>query len=160
MAEIILGISPGTRIIGIAVLRNGELIDYGVKCFKERWTQTKKRSLLSNVDKLMEYYGVTVVAIKSCDPTRSSQQLELLSKEIVKVCESKKITVYSYGNATLKLSLGIKSRNKNALMAEIAELYPELRKMYLKEINNRHSYYEKMFEAIALIKWCQLENEL
>lgn len=38
---------------------------------------------------------------------------------------------------------------KDELMDCIAEKYPILRKLYLKERNNQRPYYQKMFEAIA-----------
>lgn len=158
MAKTILGISPGTRIIGIAIMQNGELIDYRVKCFKYRWTKAKQSRILAYIEKLIEYYEVRVVVLKFPDPTRSSRQLEYLKEQIREMIKRKRVRTYSYATVTVKLGLGIKGTNKNGLLTHIAELYPELRKIYLKEINNRHSYYNKMFEAIAIAKWREIES--
>lgn len=160
MVTNILGISTGTRIIGIAMMRNSELIDYRVKCFKERWTKEKQSCIVTYIEKVIEYYGIAMVAVKSLDPTRSSRQLEHLTDQIKQAAERKRVMVHSYANVTVKLGLGIKDTSKAGLIAHIAELYPELRRTYLKEINNRHRYYEKMFEAVAMAKWCEIDCEL
>ena len=156
---IILGISLGTRNIGFALMRNGELKDYGVKCFKQKWTRTKESEILSSIEKLVEYDEATAIALKSPDPIRSSKRLNHLNDRLLKALEKGKVKVCSYSLLTVKIGLGIKDKRKDGFLWHISELYPELRKPYLKEINNRHSYYDRMFEAIALAKWCAHENE-
>jgi len=158
MVETILGISLGTRIIGFAVMRNGELADYRIKYFKERWTKTKRDAIVAYVKKLIEYYSVTALAIKAPDPIRSTARLNSLTENIKKELDNQNESFFAYSIATVKLGLGIPRMNKRGLMEFIAENYG-LRRIYLKEINTRHSYYERMFEAIALAKWCAHENE-
>jgi len=158
MAETILGISLGTRIIGFAVMRNGELVDYRIKCFKDRWTRTKRDSIVSYIEKLIDYYSVTAVAIKALAPIRSSARLNALTENVKKELGNHNARVFAYSMVTVKLALGIPHSNQRDLMEFIAERYG-LRRLYLKEINNRHDYYDRMFEAIALAKWCVLENE-
>jgi RNase H-fold protein (predicted Holliday junction resolvase) len=159
MAATILGISLGTRVIGIGVMRDGELMYNRVRTFRSRWSKDKEKAIHGFITRLIEYYSVNYVALKTPDPIKSSNRLDDLS-EILKQVIQKKIDLYSYSLPTVNLGLAIKSRNKNAFMEQIAERYPELRKIYLKEVNNRHSYYERMFEAIAIAKWCEMENKL
>jgi len=158
MAAIILGVSLGTRIVGFAVMRNGELVNYRIKCFKERWTKAKRDTIVTYVKKLDEYYSITAVAIRACEPIRSSTRLNTLTENIKKELGNYNAKVFAYSMVTVKLGLGIPHANKKGLMEFIAEKYG-LRRIYLKEINNRHSYYERMFESIALAKWCVMENE-
>jgi len=160
MATTILGISLGTRLIGIAVIRNGELIDYRVKTFKQRWSKEKQKEILGFIQTLIEYFTVQEVVVKPCNPLRASKRINQLSLELKKLLGGRKVNTHFYSLATVKLGLAIKSKNKEGLMEAITERYFELRKIYLKEINNRHSYYEKMFEAIAIAKWCSNEMEL
>ncbi|HYV90918.1 MAG TPA: hypothetical protein VE978_04010 [Chitinophagales bacterium] len=159
MASTILGISLGTKLIGIAILRDGELVEHRVRTFKKRWSKDKEKAIHFFIEKLIEYYSVSHVALKTSDPLKASKRLNHLHENIKQAIE-KKIELHNYSLPTVKLGLAIKSHNKNSFMEQIAERYPELRKTYLKEINNRHSYYERTFEAIAVVKWCEIENEL
>ena len=160
MAATILGISLGTKLTGVAIIRDAELIDYRVKAFKQRWSKGKQQHILMSIGKLLEYYNVTHVSVKTPDPLRSSKQLNQLTKKLELFLQRRNVVVHMYSIVTAKLGMGIKAQNKNDFMYQIAERYSELRKKYLKEINNRHSYNEKMFEAIAVAKWLVIEGEL
>jgi len=151
MAATILGISLGTKLIGVAVMRDGELIEHRVRTFKKRWSKDKEKTILTYIEKLIEYYSVSHVALKTPDPLKSSKRLDQLNENVKEIVQ-KKTELHNYSLPTVKLGLAIKSHNKNSFMEQIAERYPELRKIYLKEINNRHSYYERMFEAIGVAR--------
>lgn len=160
MVKTILGISMGTRLVGVAIMRDGELIDYRVKVFKRRWSRNKEKEIFAFIEKLSEHYSATPVALKLPNPFTASKQLKRLTIKLGQFLQTKTITIHQYSIATVKLGLGIKASNKDEFMGQIAERYLHLRREYLKEINNRHSYYERMFEAIAVAKWCELENQL
>jgi len=153
MEKVILGVSLGTRVIGVAVMQSGELIDSRVKVFKQQWSKDKRKQILTSIERLIDYYNAKQVVVKSIDPLRTSNQLNLLTEKLKVVLHLKKITFDFYSLSTAKLGLGIKARNKQDFMCQIAERYPQLRKKYQKEINSQHTYYERIFEAVALAKW-------
>ena len=147
----LLGISPGTRILGLAVLRNGELVEWRVKTYKEKWTKEKQAAILSLIEKLCDYYGVQAMAVKKIDPLKSSKQSEKLQKAIISLAESKHLSLAQYSLSDLDYDVRTGSKQtKGDLSEDVAERHPELKKEYLKERNNRREYYTKMFEAIAM----------
>ena len=156
MAGALLGISPGTRIIGIAVIIKGELVEWKVKSFKEKWCREKQTAILSIIEKLIEHYDVKVLSLKKIDPLKSSKQLDSLVVAIEKLGKNKGIEVKGYSLADLDYGNRSGKRDgKVKLTEKIVEKYPELKKEYFKERNNRRDYYTKMFEAIAIAERCR-----
>ncbi len=148
-----LGISAGTRLVGIAVVRNRQLIDWKILQFKERWSREKLKRMLNKFNQLYDYYRVSTLALKSADPFRSSPELNALIGSISLNARSKRVKVSQYSLQDLKeLSRTKKIRNVEILSEYIVEQYPELRRVYLRERNNENRYYVKVFEAIAAAK--------
>ena len=145
----LLGISPGTRVLGFAVLYKGELVEWKVKSFKEMWSVGKRKAILDTIDRICDYYGVDMVSIKKIDPFRSSPQLDVLIAAIVKQAEKNRLKVRLYSLSDLDYDLRT-GKKKDALSEQVATKHPMLKKTYLRERNNRTEYYTKMFEAIAM----------
>ena len=150
----LLGISPGTRVIGLAVLHKGELVEWKVKTFKEMWSVGKRKSILATIDRICDYYGVQVVSIKKIDPFRCSPQLDALIAALVKQAEKNMLTVRLYSLSDLDYDIRT-GKKKDTLSEQVASKHPMLRQTYLRERNNRVEYYTKMFEAIAMAEQCQ-----
>ncbi|MFM2224735.1 MAG: hypothetical protein RJA07_937 [Bacteroidota bacterium] len=145
---VVLGISIGTRLAGIAVKRDGELITHQVKVFKGVWNAQKQREILTLFDKVYAYYGVTHITLKTVNPLHTTKSLHVLITTLTVQAEKKNITVKPYSLHAIKKALHLNS--KENLMEYVAEEHYELRKEYLKEKNSFHPYYMRMFEAIAL----------
>ena len=156
MARALLGISPGTRIIGIAVIIKGELVEWKVKSFKNKWCNEKQAAILSIISRLIEYYDVRVISLKRIDPLKSSNQLDALVAAIEKLGVDRNIIVKRYSLSELDYDKRSGKRDgKEKLTESIVEKHPELKKEYQKERNNRREYYTKMFEAIAMAERCR-----
>lgn len=150
MVVTILGISAGTRTIGIAVLRGDDLIEWQVKTFKAQWSKEKLKSILQTVDGLIEYFKVDALALKETSPVRSSANLKKVIQSMIELARKKRIKYSRYSLDDLKQQSSSNWKNtKDDLMEFIAEKYPILRKEYLKERNNVRPYYLRMFEAIG-----------
>lgn len=155
MAGVVLGISPGTRIIGLAVVINGELVEWKVKSFKEKWCPEKQTGIISIVDRLIDYYGVKAISLKKIDPLKSSNQLDSLMAAIEKLGIDRNIAFNKYSLTQLAYDHQSGIRIGKAKLAEtIVERHPELKKEYFKEVNSQVEYYSKMFEAVALAEHC------
>ncbi len=149
LSKAILGISPGTRTMGIAVIRDGELVESRVKTFKGTWSKSKLAYILGVIEKVWEYYGITEVVIKKVDPIKSSKQLEVLTNRTIRQMTQKGMKMNMYSIYDLNAATGSKKRHLHSSIAEyVLEIYPGLRGEYLKERNNRREYYSKMFEAV------------
>ncbi len=151
MAKVLLGISPGTRVVGLAVIFKGELVEWKVKTFKETWSRDKRRMILATINSICEYHDIQVISLKKIDPLKSSIQLNRLIVSIRKQAKRNGIKIYEYSLTDLEFDLLTgRKQNKKTLSQQVVDKHPELRKEYLQERNNRKEYYTKMFEAIAI----------
>jgi RNase H-fold protein (predicted Holliday junction resolvase) len=155
-----LGISPGTRVIGFAVMRRGELIEWRVKTFKEIWSSDKQSSILAVVARFCKNYGVQKIAIKKIDIKRSSPQLDKLLESISNLGQQMGIKVVQYSLTDLHYNSDVNSiQTKKALSEKIAQKHPEIRLEYVRERKNRTEYYTKMFEAIGVVDGIKEANK-
>jgi RNase H-fold protein (predicted Holliday junction resolvase) len=158
MAKTILGISAGTRIVGLAVIKKGELVEWRVKSYKEKWSRDKEKTILATIQKLCGYYEVQILSIKKVDPLASTPQLERLQSEIIRQAKRKKIKVVQYSLSDLDYDMRSGSKQaRETLSEEIVKKHPALKEELLRERNNRREYYTKMFEAIAMAERCRDE---
>jgi len=146
----VLGISVGTRRAGIAVMRNGELIDYKVKSFKGAWSMRKQKEIIQLFTKYFEFYGVTHIAIKTVHPLHSSKTLDSLIRQVCKKGIDCGIKNERFTLKEMKHRVNISPNG--SIMEYIHDSFPELRREYCKEKKSFHPYYIKMFEAIVLAK--------
>lgn len=150
MATTILGISPGTRIMGLGVIRNGELVEWQVKSFKGSWSKEKLSLIAETIGSLCDHFQVTDMALKVVSPLRSSRNLLTLTNQITELAKKHKIRVYRFTVQDLRLKTGLRGkRSIDELMEQITQKYPVLKREYTKERNNLNPYYLKMFEAIV-----------
>jgi len=146
----ILGISSGTRSIGLAMMRNGDLVDWKVKTFKGEWSKDKLEYILRQLDAICRYYSVTAIALKKVDPSKGSRQLEVLTAGIIKLARRKRIPIDTYTIHDLHSVADGRYRSAKKSIAEfVLDTYPTLRREYLRERNNKREYYTKMFEAVV-----------
>ena len=59
----ILGISPGTRFIGIAILADGKLVNWQVRSFPGEWSDEKLRVILAAIDTVIVRYRIEQVTV-------------------------------------------------------------------------------------------------
>ena len=150
MAMTILGISPGTRTMGIGVIQDGELVEWQVKSFKGSWSKEKLSLIVETIASLCDHFQVTDVALKVVSPLRSSRNLLTLTNRITEMSKKHKIHISRFKVQDIRLKNGLHGkRSMDELMEHITQKYPVLKREYLKERNNLNPYYLKMFEAIA-----------
>jgi hypothetical protein len=145
---VVLGISVSTRLVGFAVMKDKELIEYRTKVFGGTWNKEKHLNILAMFDMLYAYYNVTHLAIKTVHPSHSNKALNALTEQIVSSAQKEKISVEHYSLSDLKNHLNL--NKKQGVMGFVADKHLELQNEYQKECNSPNSYYIKMFEAIAV----------
>jgi len=156
----ILAINPHTRYLGFAVFQGGELIDWGVKTFKGRWSKAKLEKIKVAVRFLIDRYGLDTLAIKELHPSRSSEPLAALVRELNKLARKRGLESHSYTLQDLKSGLSDEPRlNKKALAERLAQRYPIIARELAKEQENKNPYFYRMFEAVALGSICHRQNE-
>jgi len=148
----IIGISPGTRMLGYAGMSQRGLAVWGLKEFKREWSDKKLQKILSAINQLIVEYQPTSLALKMPHPARTSPALDALVREINKLAKKHGITVHSYTLEDLEKGCN----NKRELIDSLAIKYPELKwkheKIIKTIIKKQKSSFEKIFEAVAAIE--------
>jgi Holliday junction resolvasome RuvABC endonuclease subunit len=159
--QTILGISPGTRSIGLVVYRNGTLSEWRVKTFKGSWSKIKLKDILYDLKCYITEQEITILAIKRPDALRSSAGVQQIVSEIIILAKRNNIKVFLYSLKELKEHL---SKEKNLTKAQMIQLAAsanaELHHEYNKEQRNRNSYYIKMFEAVIAVRTTLVQHKL
>lgn len=144
----VLGISLGTRIIGIAVIRDDRLLHWQVRKFKGAWSPKRTQQILVFISQFVRKHEIRLIAVKV--PTHGYLSLGLvdLVAELGMYASIANLDMRSFRIHELKEFFAKKSLNRKEMMHSICERFPFLECTYYKEIENRKEYHSKMFEAI------------
>lgn len=149
----ILGISPGTKTMGIAVMKENELLVAVTKNFDGTWSKEKRKNILKVIEKYSVKYQVKVVAIKVNHASRSSKGLIELINAIRKFSAKQSLLHFEYSIEELKqFNFPNVKANKESLLKSMVDIHQELLSEYTKEMRNKDGYYLKLFEAVACAK--------
>ncbi len=146
-AGTILGISLGTRSIGVAVLKDGVLLDWKIQCFKHPWNKRKCMLITGTIAKQLVHYEPQFLGLKIPTQAHPSRNISMLLRAIENACELRGIAVQHCSLANLKSWVGCAS--KSMLMLGLLNRYPELTECYRKELRQKSGYYSKVFEAVG-----------
>lgn len=146
-----LGISLGSRSIGIALMRNGKLVDWQVKSFTDAMNEQKLHFIAGSLMKVVREHGVASVVLKLPLAYEVHINIVTLKKHLLKAFNAKDITVECCTLRDIKTALSKTVCNKQELATCMVALYPELRFVYLQEQKARNCYYLKLFEAVAAL---------
>lgn len=142
----ILGISVGTQIMGLALKKGFVLEDWQVKNFEGVWSKRKLKIISFTVSKYIRDNRVQFVALKVPEANRSSSAVEVLVKELKRMCRDNNIEMWTCTIKELKLFCGAK--NKAELMQYVLAKQPELSQVFAKTQKVKKVYYVKIFEAV------------
>lgn len=151
----VLGISLGTRLIGIAVIKDDSLLHWQVRKFRGAWSPARTDQILEFVAQFVPKHEVRAIAVKV--PTRgnlSNGLIDLVSK-FGMYASITGIPMKALRIQELKLFFGKRSLNRRQMMQSVCERFPFLERTYHKELANRKIYHLKMFEAILAALWLQ-----
>jgi hypothetical protein len=150
----IIGINPGTRYLGIAVLKGSELWDWRIKVITGKWSKEKMEKALKIVSYFIDYYDPNVLAIKKLSLCRSSSNLNKLTFRIKDLTERSGLRIYEYSIKDVEAFFSEEKMNKRKLAEIITSEYPDLFHELNKEKSHKNPYYIRMFEAVALASVC------
>jgi hypothetical protein len=148
--DTILGIDPGTRFVGIAVLRNGTLVHYQIRSFQGPWTYKKLKAIILLLGATVARYGVTKIVVKVPDVFPTSPGYNQLIGAFNVFCRSKGLRpcYYSFSDITER-HCASSEQSRGALIQVIVRKHPELIPEYKKEQDNENAHYHKLFYAVA-----------
>ena len=151
----IIGISPGTRYMGFALLCGSDLRDWGVKNIEGRWSKEKIGKVMSVISDLTEHHRTNVLSIKELHPSRSSANLDRMVSRIKELSKRKGIKICQYSIEELESYFCPGEKiNRRDLTEMVASRYPILSHELDRERTIINPYYVRMFEAVALGSIC------
>lgn len=151
----VLGISPGTRSIGLAVFSDNTLVHWQVKTFQKKWSEQKLKTILLALERITSRYVVSQVICKIIHPSLKGEGLVYTLEAIERFCRERHIDFVPCSlEDLLTVALPSGSVLSKELLADYLSLrYPELTQELSYERVNRHPHYMKMFEAIAAVEF-------
>jgi RNase H-fold protein (predicted Holliday junction resolvase) len=146
----VLGISPGTRFTGIAVFRHGELIEYQTKTFTGKVSKIKLQRIHNTIEEIINGYAVDAIVIKIPKGRTKHKGVKQIIADIEKMAAKKHLQVFRCNISGLKQAcLSDKNTNRQDLAEYLMQKYPDELSFVRHCGYNRHTYYGKMFEAVA-----------
>lgn len=142
----ILGLSPGTSALGYAVLSDGELVDWGFKCFKGKWTSKKGKKIERVISQLVQKYQVSRIALKTCRPVHTTRNLRGVYRMIGKYSQDHNLSLTSTTIESLKRNC-LKAKNKTEIRQFLVRNLPELN---VGLLNSTRLDCLRQIEAIAV----------
>ena len=150
-ADTILGINPGTRFIGIAVMRKRVLVHCEIKSFQGVWSSRKLQAIILLLKSVAKRYNVTKVMVKIPDTLPASLGFTQVVGSINALCDRADIRPRYHTFSEIKQRHCKEDKpTSKSLMTAIVRKYPELWPEYHREQKNMEGYYYKLFEAVAV----------
>lgn len=156
--SVIMGIDPGLRNLGLAVLSRGlkilaaEVLSAPAKAPAARCVKHMKLEL----EKHLERYRPSVVVLEKTWPTRHRSMAQV--RRVALLCRRevarRRIPVIEVPVATVrKVVAGYGWSTKSETAQILAALYPELQ-LYLRHRRAwKDRHYQNLFDAVALALW-------
>src|SRR4051812_44433454 len=99
----VLGISPGTRRLGIAVIQRHSVFYCRMKSFiRGSWSEEKLRAILKTIEHLIELHHIRHIAIKIPPSVMHTQAVKELLGSIETLAKSKRAKLYPFTLPKLK----------------------------------------------------------
>lgn len=150
----VLSIDPGTKNIGFAVLKNGELLHYGVKTIRRmRSPHETLREGRRIILRLINDFTPQMLIVEKTffASNRNSALLNVFADEIKAVGKRKGLRVQSLAaNSVRKLICGNGAASKDDVARAMVSRYPELKPYLTSDRRWKERYHRNMFDAVAL----------
>jgi len=150
---VILGVSLGTRRVGIAIGTKDILLERQVKGFDERFSEKKMQRICRSIEKLIALYGISGIAVKAPRAISRSKAINQTMAALSMLALSQRIPIVIYDLEALEgRFISTVAKNKTKLACAMVQSYPELMRFYSKIESGKKTYYIKMFEAVAAMR--------
>jgi hypothetical protein len=146
----ILAVNPGTKYLGLAVFQDTDLVYWGVKVRKGKWSKQKAQNTEKTLLALIDRYRVNTLVLKNLHPSRSSKNLDQLVGSIKNLAKTNDIRLHLCSLDDIKKGMAVKGRiNKMAIAEIVTARYLFLVHELESERKHRNPYFVRMFEAVA-----------
>lgn len=142
----ILGIDPGTKRIGIAVMQGSILREWRIKTFDDKFSAEKLKRIISTISNTAELYQVSRIAL-NIPPNNHTINQDKVIMAIRELAKAKSIRLVTTTTLEIKTFFGV--GNKMELAETLAKRNNFLAKELEIEKSSTSKYYDKMFVAIG-----------
>jgi hypothetical protein len=132
--------------MGYAIMSDGELVDWGVKNFKGKWSKERENKILQIFQRLVIDYQVSGIAIKISRSTQRSRNLERIYLLVRTTTKERRLKLSEFSIEELKQNCA-KAKNKQELIQFLKRRFPELNRDLPRKTQDS---YVRQFEAIAV----------
>ncbi len=148
-----LGISPGTRHTGIAILSDNRWLRKAkIKTVRGVETAHRIAGVIKVIERIICSEGITEISVKINPSSNTSEFVEQIVMALVQLANDKSLPITRYRLVELHTLFLNKTQaeNKESLAISLLQRFPELIKLYAKiHAKERFYYYIKAFEAVA-----------
>lgn len=146
-----MGISTNTRLLGLAIIHQGRLLDYSIRLDKSPWSPSKANKIITSLEPCVRQYSIKKVILSIPYEYHQTAAFKTLAEGIQHFCENKAVSFFTETTASLySLCERSEKKTKKEAMRALTSLYPQLTYCYQKEMNNKKKYFTKLFEAVAV----------
>lgn len=149
----ILAIDPGTKEIGVAILREDQLEYYGVKSFKRRSPpRVFLAAIVRSITELIaEYQPIALAIERTFFIQREADLLNLTAMKIKQIARHHGLAVYEYNPTSVRQSLCQREKATKREMANcLASRYPALARHLQRPTKWEGLYWAHVFDAVAV----------
>lgn len=146
-----LGISTNTRLLGFAIIKQDQLLDYSIRLYKSSWSPSKATQIITSLEPCVRRYSITRVVLSIPPKHHQTKAFRHLHLQLKAHFEERNIAFCTrFVRETISMAIADKRKTKRALLDSVVQKYPELQYCYLRELRNKKQYYVKVFEAVAV----------
>lgn len=146
-----LGISTNTRLLGLAIIHQGRLVDYSIRLHKQSWSPAKATRIVTSLEPCVSRYCIKRIILSRPYEYHQTKAWKTLRDRLSAGCLQKGIAVSEETpEALYSFCPKEQKKTKKAMMHSLALRFPELTYYLAKEERNKNKYYYKLFEAVAV----------
>jgi hypothetical protein len=145
-----LGISTNTRLLGLAIIHQGQLLDYSIRLDKSPWSPAKATQIITSLEPCVRQYSIKKIVLSMPYLYHQTDAFKTVYNALKQYCTDQQIALLTQpAESFYSLGEEKEKRSKKAVMYAISQQFPQLTYCFQKEMRNKKKYYTKLFEAVA-----------
>lgn len=147
----VLGISTNTRLLGLAIIEEGRLLDYSIRLDKSPWSPAKVTRIITSLEPCVRQYSIKKVVLSMPYTYHQTDAFKTVLDSLKQYCKQNHITFFTETqDALFAICDQPEKKSKKDVMYTLTCLFPQLAYCFQKELKNKKKYFTKLFEAVAV----------
>jgi uncharacterized protein YktA (UPF0223 family) len=147
----VLGISTNTRLLGLAIIHEGRLLDYSIRLDKSPWSPAKATRIITSLEPCVRQYSIKKAVLSMPYAYHQTDAFKTLLNALKAYCKQNGISFSTEPQESLYAIVDqTEKKSKKQVMYSLTCVFPQLSYCFQKELKNKKKYYTKIFEAVAV----------